>query len=670
MSKELSRHIVPHHVLTALPPCSSQDRPLCTYFYFYFNHYQGCSVKTMVCNQCSKVLHWIEHHARTCKSLTLEGCFQICTKMKERRFRLSSRINSEDLDDSNSKADKDSDTSSGASSGSFTYTPAANHRQQSVTEAIDVFTSSRVIESEVDGVQDTSCSSQDTSTSSQDNPCSPQDTPCSPQDIPHASHLPQDTYCSPLDIAPQPPQNSVPLSSTNPVLENIREIFELDKEKMEEEVVATKEVDYRAYTRQCLLKQLRTNGGYCENMHWMRVRKIACGGFGTCFSILDNESNYLLAMKEGNIDFHAEDSGLDETYICLKLARLITSKPLHVVEFFGANIIPFPHYTTVQLFEELMSSSLYDLLAHNGPLMVDDVIHYAYQMFDALDFLHTKLEIVHCDIKPANLLLDVTNQRLKVADFGSAVLMRECNYGPVFSGSPGAGTLHFNPPEFYRDQTCSRAFDVWQAGCCVLNMCTGRRPWRHLYMDSRNQSVKKHQRNLIGRQSTHIVPSFLPEGLQRFLRDCLHSDYKCRPTAQQCQSMLVAMEGAHVKRSIDTVMRDDSTYYAALTYSSQSVTTANQLDVYVCTVIDHCCHLLRPGWLGSIGCPPPETLSTLWQYLKTELPVLNQFPSDCTIATCDHTPSAIWQGLKCSDCVPLEGNLVSRSPIIIGRWLT
>ena len=49
---------------------------------------------------------------------------------------------------------------------------------------------------------------------------------------------------------------------------------------------------------QCLLKQLRRHGGYCENVHWVRVNKIASGGFGTCFSILDNESNYLLAMKE------------------------------------------------------------------------------------------------------------------------------------------------------------------------------------------------------------------------------------------------------------------------------------------------------------------------------------------------------------------------------------
>ncbi|KAL5505815.1 hypothetical protein EMCRGX_G007322 [Ephydatia muelleri] len=685
MTEELSEHIVPKHVNTSLPFCSSGDRPLCAYFYYYYNHYKGCNVKTTVCNQCCKVLRWIEHHARTCKSLTLEGCFEICTKMKERRFRLSSRIHSEDLDDITSKGDKDSDTSSGASSGSFTYpaTPTCAQRQPSVTDSVDVFPPSHDLELEVEAqytpISHRDISSQDTRRSSQDTPHSSQDTLPFPQDTPP---LPQDTPCLSLDTVSQPTQDSVPQSSsTHPlVLESIRERFEPDEEKMEEEVAA-REVNHRAHTRQCLLKQLRRHGGYCENVHWVRVNKIASGGFGTCFSILDNESNYLLAMKEGNIDFHAEDAGLDETYICLKLARLINSKPLHVVEFFGANIIPFPHHTTVQLFEELMSSSLYDLLKHNGPLIADDVIHYSYQMFDALDFLHTKLMMVHCDIKPANLLLDVTNQRLKVADFGSAVLMRECNYGPVFSGSPGAGTLHFNPPEFYRDQTCSRAFDIWQAGCCMLNMCTGRRPWRHLYMDSINPSVKCHQRYMIGQQSTHIVPSFLNEGLQRLLCDCLHSDYKCRPTAQQCQNMLVALEGDHVKRSVDKVMRaesisslDSSADYAASTYTSQTGTTiTNRLDVYVCTEICYCNQFLKPGWMGSIECP--KTLFTpdqLWQYLETSLPVVKQLPPNCTIATCDHTPSTIWQGLKHSDCLPMEvWNLVSRrSPIAIGWWRT
>lgn len=28
--------------------------------------------------------------------------------------------------------------------------------------------------------------------------------------------------------------------------------------------------------------------------------------------------------------------------------------------------------------------------------------------------------------------------------------------------------------------------DVWQAGCCVIAMVTGRRPWRALYPDCKN----------------------------------------------------------------------------------------------------------------------------------------------------------------------------------------
>ena len=34
-----------------------------------------------------------------------------------------------------------------------------------------------------------------------------------------------------------------------------------------------------------------------------------------------------------------------------------------------------------------------------GPLALEKVHHYAYQLFDAIDFLHHKLKIVHCDIK-------------------------------------------------------------------------------------------------------------------------------------------------------------------------------------------------------------------------------------------------------------------------------
>ncbi len=47
----------------------------------------------------------------------------------------------------------------------------------------------------------------------------------------------------------------------------------------------------------------------------------------------------------------------------------------------------------------------------------------------------------------ANLLIDYNCQRLKVADFGCAELLEECQLGLSFSSNDRAGTLAYNPPE-------------------------------------------------------------------------------------------------------------------------------------------------------------------------------------------------------------------------------
>ena len=38
-------------------------------------------------------------------------------------------------------------------------------------------------------------------------------------------------------------------------------------------------------------------------------------------------------------------------------------------------------------------------LFHGGPLSVENAHNYACQLFEALDFLHNKLHLVHSDLK-------------------------------------------------------------------------------------------------------------------------------------------------------------------------------------------------------------------------------------------------------------------------------
>ena len=47
----------------------------------------------------------------------------------------------------------------------------------------------------------------------------------------------------------------------------------------------------------------------------------------------------------------------------------------------------------------LFLACLQGYLFAKGPLRLEDVHHFAYQLFEAVDFLHHKLKIVHCDIK-------------------------------------------------------------------------------------------------------------------------------------------------------------------------------------------------------------------------------------------------------------------------------
>ena len=35
----------------------------------------------------------------------------------------------------------------------------------------------------------------------------------------------------------------------------------------------------------------------------------------------------------------------------------------------------------------------------NGPLSAETTLNYGYQLFEALDYLHHTLKVIHCDIK-------------------------------------------------------------------------------------------------------------------------------------------------------------------------------------------------------------------------------------------------------------------------------
>ena len=108
-------------------------------------------------------------------------------------------------------------------------------------------------------------------------------------------------------------------------------------------------------------------------------------------------------------------------------------------------------------------------LAH-GPLPSIDALRVAAQVAGALAVAHAA-GIVHCDVKPANVLFDAEGGA-RLADFGVARLLAD---GAAAPGSP-AGTRAYMSPEQARGDAVHAAADLWALGVMLHEMLTGRRP--------------------------------------------------------------------------------------------------------------------------------------------------------------------------------------------------
>ncbi|GAA1150332.1 hypothetical protein GCM10009630_55840 [Kribbella jejuensis] len=111
-------------------------------------------------------------------------------------------------------------------------------------------------------------------------------------------------------------------------------------------------------------------------------------------------------------------------------------------------------------------------LALNGPLDPERAVDIVQQVAAGLAAAHEH-DIVHRDIKPDNLLIDVDGS-VKVADFGIARSAMEPE-----TRTPGRilGTSHYVAPERALGHPATAASDVYALGCVLYQLLTGHPPF-------------------------------------------------------------------------------------------------------------------------------------------------------------------------------------------------
>ena len=112
-------------------------------------------------------------------------------------------------------------------------------------------------------------------------------------------------------------------------------------------------------------------------------------------------------------------------------------------------------------------------LIDQGLLEPDRAVTILEQVAGALDAAHAN-ELVHRDVKPANVLIESGDGRVYLTDFGIA--KRAGARGLTRTGF-FVGTLDYAAPEQIRGEAVGPAADVYAFGCLLFESLTGKKPF-------------------------------------------------------------------------------------------------------------------------------------------------------------------------------------------------
>jgi serine/threonine protein kinase len=189
---------------------------------------------------------------------------------------------------------------------------------------------------------------------------------------------------------------------------------------------------------------------------------LGAGAYGEVWAAVDKNTGRQVAIK-----FYAHRRGVDWSLLSREVEKLVfLSADRYVVQLLEVGWEAEPPYYVMEYVE---NGSLEDLLKAHGTFSVPEAVEMFREIAIGLNHAHGR-GVLHCDLKPANILLD-QDHRPRLADFGQSRLSHEQR--------PALGTLFYMAPEQADLEAVPDVrWDVYALGAILYCMLVGSPPHR------------------------------------------------------------------------------------------------------------------------------------------------------------------------------------------------
>jgi serine/threonine-protein kinase len=235
------------------------------------------------------------------------------------------------------------------------------------------------------------------------------------------------------------------------------------------------------------------------NSQYRILGEVGQGQFGRVYCACDRSTGQIFALKSLDLLRFPTRSFLKE------LAVLVRLNHPNVASFHGIEYIRQGRYIVM---DYCAGGTLRQLMDAKVDLSLVQKLTLVQGILQGLEHIH-QLHIIHCDLKPDNILLDVSHQgwHAKIADFGISHFLTS-NSVTDSDGDTGS-PAYMAPERFYGRYSVES--DVYAIGVLLFELVTGWRPFSGLPIEVMKAHMNQPPR----------LPKFIPSLLQAVIQRAL-----------------------------------------------------------------------------------------------------------------------------------------------------